>query len=53
MFILFVPLQVGGGWGGGGLENEMEGKGGGNTRRGGNVNTNSKLITLKKPIQSI
>ena len=27
MFILFLPLQVGGGWGGGDLENEIGGEG--------------------------
>ena len=54
MFILFLPLQVGAGWGGGGIwRMKLEGKGGRNTRRGGNVNTNSKLITLNKSIQSI
>ena len=41
------------GWGGGIWRMKLEGKGGRNTRRGGNVNTNSKLITLNKSIQSI
>ena len=40
------------GWGGI-WRMKLEGKGGRNTRRGGNVNTNSKLITLNKSIQSI